>query len=158
MSALIDALLLLAREDDAPIEEFCDCELLLRQMVERYRALAVQRGNKIELVIDTAISLNVAPALFLIVVGNLIRNAVSHTESGSIMVRLHQDRLVVIDTGSGIGSDEIGRVFQRFYRGASSGGSGIGLSLVKRVCDRQRWEIALENHTGGGTLATLRFI
>ena len=158
MSSLIDALLLLAREDDILAEESCDCELLLRQIVERYRTLAVQRANKIELVIEAAINLKVAPALFSIVVGNLVRNAVSHTDGGSITVSLHRDRLVVVDTGIGISNDEIGRVFQRYYRGASSGGAGIGLSLVKRVCDRQHWEIALESQAGGGTTATLRFI
>lgn len=157
MSSLIDALLLLAREDDTPVDESCDCEQLLRQIVERYRTLAIQRANKIDLVIEVAIDLKVAPALFSIVVSNLVRNAVSHTEGGSVTVSLHQDRLVVVDTGIGISSEEIGRVFQRYYRGASSGGAGIGLSLVKRVCDRQHWEIALESRTGGGTTATLRF-
>lgn len=157
MSSLIDALLLLAREDSAPAEESCDCGLLLRQTVERYRTLAMQRGNRIELVIEAAITLKVAPALFLIVVGNLLRNALSNTEGGSITVSLHRERLVVVDTGNGISTEEIGRVFQRYYRGASSGGAGIGLSLVKRVCDRQHWEIALESRAGGGTMATLRF-
>lgn len=158
MSSLIDALLLLAREDDTSVDESCDCELLLRQIVERYRTLAVQRANKIELVIEAAINLTVAPALFSIVVGNLVRNAISHTESGAVTVSLHQDRLVVVDTGVGISREEIGRVFQRYYRGASSSGAGIGLSLVKRVCDRQHWEIALESRTGGGTTATLQFV
>ncbi len=157
MSSLIDALLLLAREDDAPVEESCDCELLLHQIVERYSTLAIQRANKIELVIEAAINLKVAPALFSIVVGNLVRNAVFHTEGGAVTVSLHQDRLVVVDTGIGISSDEMGRVFQRYYRGASSSGARIGLSLVKRGCDRQHWEIALESRAGGGTTATLRF-
>ncbi|MCX7180784.1 MAG: HAMP domain-containing sensor histidine kinase [Proteobacteria bacterium] len=157
MSALIAALLLLAREEDTQVEEPCDCELLVRQVVERYRALAVQRRNSIELALEAAMKLDVAPALFSIVVGNLVRNAVSNTEGGSVVVRLCADRLIVSDTGIGISSGEIGRVFQRYYRGAGSGGAGIGLSLVKRICDRQHWEIALESHAGGGTTATLRF-
>ena len=158
MSSLIDALLLLARENDAAADKSCDCALLLGQIVERYRALAIQRANTINLVIEAAISLKVEPALFSIVVSNLVRNAVYHTEAGSVTVSLHQDRLVVVDTGIGISTEEIGRVFQRYYRGASSSGAGIGLSLVKRVCDRQHWEIALESRAGGGTTATLRFI
>ena len=157
MSALIAALLLLAREENTPVDESCDCELLARQTVELYRTLAVQRGNSMELVIEAAIRLEVAPALFSIVVGNLVRNAVSHTEGGSVAVRLCADRLVVSDTGIGISSEEIGQVFQRYYRGASSSGAGIGLSLVKRICDRQNWNIALESRPGGGTMATLRF-
>lgn len=157
MSALIAALLPLAREEDTPGEESCDCELVLRETVERYRALAVQRRNSIELTVDAAVTLEVAPALFSILVGNLVRNAISYTENGSIAVRLCADRLIVADSGTGISSEEIGRVFQRYYRGASSGGAGIGLSLVKRICDRQHWEIALESGTGAGTNATLRF-
>ncbi|MCK9382251.1 MAG: HAMP domain-containing histidine kinase [Sulfuritalea sp.] len=157
MSALIAALLLLAREEDTATDESCDCELLVRQAVERYRTPAAQRGNSIELAIEAAIKLEVAPALLSIVVGNLVRNAVSHTEGGSVTVRLCADRLIVSDTGIGISNEEIGRVFQRYYRGASSAGAGIGLSLVKRICDRQHWEIALESRAGGGTTATLRF-
>jgi len=157
MSALIAALLLLAREEDTAVDESCDGGLLVRQAVERYRTLAVQRRNSIELSIEVPIKLEVAPALFSIVVGNLVRNAVSHTEDGSVAVRLCADRLIVSDTGIGISSEEIGRVFQRYYRGAASSGAGIGLSLVKRICDRQHWEIALESRAGGGTTATLRF-
>ena len=157
MSALISALLLLAREEDTNVDESCDCELLVRQAVDRYRTLAVQRSNSVDVTIEAATKLKVAPALFSIVVGNLVRNAVSHTESGSVAVRLCADCLIVSDTGIGISSEEIGRVFERYYRGAGSGGTGIGLSLVKRICDRQHWEIALESSPGGGTTATLRF-
>lgn len=157
MSSLIAALLLLAREENVPQEDPCDCEQLARQAVERYRTLAAQRRNSIELAIESAIKLEVAPALFSIVVGNLVRNAVSNTEGGAITVRLRDDCLIVSDTGIGISSEEIRRVFQRYYRGAGSEGTGIGLSLVKRICDRQHWEIALESRTGGGTTATLRF-
>lgn len=157
MSALISALLLLAREEDTPVDQSCNCERLVRQAVERYRPRAVRRGNSIELAIEAAVELEVAPALFSIVIDNLVRNAVAHTEGGTVNVRLCADRLIVADTGIGISSEEIGRVFQRYYRGASSGGAGIGLSLVKRICDRQHWEIALENRAGGGATATLRF-
>ena len=101
--------------------------------------------------------LDVAPALFSIVVDNLVRNAVAHTEAGRVSVHLYADRLVVSDTGIGIEAEEIGRVFQRYYRGAASSGSGIGLSLVKRICDRQGWQIELVSRPGGGTNATLKF-
>ena len=157
MSALISALLLLAREEDTPVDQCCNCERLVRQAVERHRPRAVRRGNSIELAIEAAVELEVAPALFSIVIDNLVRNAVAHTEGGSVTVRLCADRLIVADTGIGISNEDIGRVFQRYYRGASSGGAGIGLSLVKRICDRQHWEIALESRAGGGTTATLRF-
>lgn len=157
MSALISALLLLAREEVAPVEDPCDCRQLVRECVERYRALATLRHNELVLCVDTPVSLATAPAFFAIVVSNLVRNAVAHTESGRIEVQLLDDRLLVADTGVGIQSEDIGRVFQRYYRGSASAGSGIGLSLVKRICDRHGWQIELESRSGGGTCATLKF-
>ena len=157
MSALAEALLLLAREEDAPIEEPCDCARLARESVERYRTLAVQRRTGITLISEVDVQLYVAPALFSIVVDNLVRNALAHTEGGRVEVQLLEDRLVVADTGIGIPQEDIDRVFQRYYRGAASDGSGIGLSLVKRICDRQGWRVTLESRPAGGTAATLRF-
>lgn len=158
MSALIAALLLLAREEAAPVEEPCDSTRVVRDCLERYRELAAQRRNSLDLeTAGTPPRLEVDPAFLAIVVGNLVRNAVAHTEDGMIRVRLLSDRIEVTDTGRGIDSEEMGRVFQRYYRGPESTGSGIGLSLVKRICDRHGWAIELESRVGGGTTAVLRF-
>jgi signal transduction histidine kinase len=64
----------------------------------------------------------------------------------------------VTDTGSGIHSEEIGKVFQRHFKGSGSTGSGIGLSLVKRICDKYGWETIIESTEGVGTSAQLIFI
>jgi len=157
MSALTAALLLLAREENAPVEESCDGAQLVRESVERHRSLANRRHIGLELDIAAPVRLAVAPALFSIVVDNLVRNAIVHTETGSVSLHLYADRLIVADTGLGIDAEAIERVFERYYRGAASGGSGIGLSLVKRVCDRQGWQIQLAGRRGGGTEATLIF-
>lgn len=157
MSALISALLLLAREDETPDDAVCDAAQVLRQIVDRYRAAARQRRIAIDLAVVEDARLGVPTALFSIVVANLVRNAVTHTEGGTVEVRLYGDHLTVADSGTGIDEDELGLVFERHYRGARSEGVGIGLSLVKRICDRQGWQIQLENRSSGGTLASLRF-
>lgn len=72
-------------------------------------------------------------------------------------VRLDTDKLVVSDTGIGIGRDELGQVFERYRKGPESSGAGIGLSLVKRICDRHGWRIDLDSRPGEGTIATLHF-
>ena len=72
-------------------------------------------------------------------------------------VSLSDDRLVVSDTGPGIDQQELGQVFDRYHKGPDSEGAGIGLSLVKRICDRHGWRIALTSRPGGGTTATLHF-
>ena len=157
MGELISALLLLAREEKAQGEQAADAGILVSECVERYRPHAERRQTKLALRLEAAVRLDSPPALFSIVVANLIRNAVAHTEGGAIEVLLAPGQLTVQDSGTGIVDEEIGRVFQRYYRGAGSAGSGIGLSLVKRICDVQAWQIGLENRAGGGTIATLKF-
>ena len=58
---------------------------------------------------------------------------------------------MISDTGTGIRGEEINKVFQRNFRGAGSTGSGIGLSLVKRICDRYGWETIINSTEGQGT-------
>ena len=65
-------------------------------------------------------------------------------------------RLTVRDTGIGIPQEEIQRVFDRYYSGAS-GSQGIGLSLVKRICQRYGWRIGIDSSEGQGTLIRLWF-
>jgi len=158
MTELITALLLLAREDDLAVHEPCDARQITQACVERYRPLADSRGTT--LVLDTmadAVELVVPAALFTMVVANLVQNAVAHTRDGTIGVSLDREALTVRDTGSGIDSTVQARVFERYYRGPDSSGAGIGLSLVKRICDRLGWRIALQNNPTAGATATLRF-
>jgi signal transduction histidine kinase len=157
MSDLLAALLLLAREEAGPTEQACNAAQILRDCVNRYQPLATARGTAIGLEVDAAVELPVPAAMFAIIVANLVHNALAHTEHGSVTVRLAADRLVVADTGIGIRAEEMAQVFERFHRGPKSSGAGIGLSLVKRICDRYGWRIALDSRPGSGTTATLEF-
>jgi signal transduction histidine kinase len=157
MSELIAALLLLAREETAPVEEPCDAVQIARDCIERYQPLAKPRRTTLSLEAPVPVRLPVPAAMFAIVVANLVHNAVANTENGSVVVHLDATNLTVRDTGVGISDSEMGQVFQRYYRGAESTGVGIGLSLVKRVCDRHGWRIGLESAASGGTVATLHF-
>ena len=91
------------------------------------------------------------------VVDNLIDNAIRHAESGLVRVRLEADRLVVSDTGKGIERSELEHLFRRHYRGTASDGAGIGLSLVKRICELRGWRIEIASQAGAGTTAALIF-
>ncbi len=90
-------------------------------------------------------------------IANLIRNSFTYTERGDIRVRLDEHSLSVTDTGLGIPHAALDKVFQRLYKGAHSEGAGIGLSLVKKICDRYGWSISLDSIEGQGTLAVLQF-
>ena len=63
------------------------------------------------------------------------------------------------DTGVGMTTDELTRVFEPFYRGGdrSRDGQGIGLSIVRRLSERYGWRVNLDSEAGRGTTATIRF-
>ena len=157
-SGLIAALLSLAREGtDAATHAECDVATVAREAVEKHRYLLGGRATRLELDIQCEPTLAVEKVLLAIVLDNLVRNALAFTEAGEVKLRVEATRVVVTDTGRGIGADEMGRIFQRHYKGSGSQGVGIGLSLVKRICDRYGWEIAIESREGEGTVAELIF-
>lgn len=157
MAELIAALLLLAREESAAAEESCSATRIATDCVERYRSLASSRGTRLMLDAPAAIELKAPQALFAIVVANLVHNAVAHTRNGRISVSLDAQSLTVQDSGSGIGGEALAHVFERHYRGPESDGAGIGLFLVKHICDRLGWQVALQSDPVTGTTVALRF-
>lgn len=98
---------------------------------------------------------------------NLIDNAIKYNvEGGSIYVNLiTTDKYYVIeveDSGIGIASDDIERVFERFYRSSQpqvkkAKGTGLGLSIVKRVTIYYRGKIKVDSEVGKGTCISISF-
>ena len=103
--------------------------------------------------------LNTVPQALAIVIGNLIRNAFLYTEAGEVVVTLQSNRLLVEDTGTGIHKADLPHLFKRHIRGRgqSQPGQGIGLALVKQLCDRFGWRITVQNSASGGVIASLTF-
>ncbi|MFZ0256301.1 MAG: HAMP domain-containing sensor histidine kinase [Gammaproteobacteria bacterium] len=159
MSELTQALLVLAREDtdDRPVPA-TNVGNVLEDVVEGHRHLLAAEG--VQLTVDLAANPNllVPPAVLQIVLGNLVRNAFCYTKRGSILIRLEADRAILEDTGPGIAPEELPRIFERHFHGTQNPrGTGIGLALAKRVCERQGWQIIVQSHPGQGTRMELVF-
>jgi signal transduction histidine kinase len=158
MIDLTSALLLMAREhQSASDESLCHVAEVLQSCVEKHSHLIGDRPIRMEVEIKANPDLIVERPLLEIVIGNLIRNALFHTKSGLVMLTLEEELLIVSDTGVGMRPEELARAMERYYKGASSAGAGVGLSLVKRICDRYGWSISLDSQQGQGTTAVIHF-
>ena len=101
------------------------------------------------------------------IIFNLVENAIKYNnDGGSVHVRLNHSgeevALVVEDTGVGIPDDALEHVFERFYRvdkarSRQAGGSGLGLSIVHDLVERNFGEIQVERREEGGTRFTVTF-
>jgi signal transduction histidine kinase len=158
MIDLTSALLLMAREHHTTIEEQpCQLAEVAFACVEKHRHLIGDRPIRMEVELLALPKLTAERPLLEIVIGNLIRNALFHTKTGEVKIMIEEGRLIVKDTGAGMSPVELARALERYYKGASSAGAGVGLSLVKRICDRYGWSIALNSKEGEGTSAEISF-
>jgi signal transduction histidine kinase len=88
---------------------------------------------------------------------NLLNNAIKFTpENGAIQLTIDNGLLTIADTGCGISDEDRLHIFERFYkvdkaRDRSLGGSGLGLSIVKKILDLHGYSIAVESEIGKGT-------
>ena len=161
MEAVIDAFLILAREAEVePQSEDFDVADIVMDEAENARALLLNKPVDLEVTLHARPRLHAPPRVFQVVVSNLLRNACSYTDRGRIDVILEPDRVIVRDTGIGMSAESMVRVFEPFYRADPSRpqGSGLGLSIVSRLCDRFGWKIELDSELGRGTTATIRFV
>ncbi|MEQ8660613.1 MAG: sensor histidine kinase, partial [Gammaproteobacteria bacterium] len=94
-----------------------------------------------------------------IVIGNLLKNAVKHTDRNRVSVHVAQRAVVIEDYGPGIDAALQASMFERYARGeaADAGGSGIGLALVRRFCDQYGWRIEVRSAPQIGTRIEVRF-
>jgi two-component system heavy metal sensor histidine kinase CusS len=99
--------------------------------------------------------------------GNLMENAFRYTPPGGKVTLDAKNgggrlRLTVTDTGPGIPSAHVERIFDRFYRvdsarSAAQGGTGLGLAIVKSIAQLHGGEVQIDSAEGHGTSITLLF-
>lgn len=158
MENIIEALLWLSREEVSAGSDYKFSVLpLVRDTIEENRQIIADKSIDINLVAQGKPVLHVSAPLFQIAITNLIQNAVRHTSKGQITVYVHEDRVMVCDTGVGIDGSNLENITQPHVRGTGSDGFGLGLSIVSRLCDRFGWQFEIESEVGRGTTAQLIF-
>jgi two-component system, OmpR family, phosphate regulon sensor histidine kinase PhoR len=105
------------------------------------------------------------PTDVAVVLDNLLANAIAYTDAGAVSVTLTaapgEVAVAVSDTGVGIAPEHLDRVFERFYRvdaarTRGSGGTGLGLSLVRNAAERSGGTVEIVSEAGRGTTVTVR--
>lgn len=157
MAELGTALLLMAREDHAQPGGGCQVAAVVEEAVEKQRHLLGSKPVGVDVQTDPALVVAADCGLVDILISNLVRNAFSYTDAGSVTIHQDSRSLVISDTGRGIPGDAIDQAFLRHFRDITSTGAGIGLSLVKRICDRYGWQVRLESGERQGTTVTVVF-
>jgi signal transduction histidine kinase len=148
MTEFTDALLALSREQQAAAETTCDVNAVLARVVEDQRS--VSPGKRIVLDIEAGTKLQVAApeSMVAMTIGNLVRNAVQHGTGGEVLCRSQGHELLVTNAGT-LPTENLTSAPRRFT--THPGGHGMGLYLVRRICERYGWEIRLENSPRGVT-------
>ena len=88
------------------------------------------------------------PLLLCLMVRNVIDNAIRYCSEGSLIkVTLMKNSIVVEDDGGGVTEEDLAKLGQRFYRpaGQNEKGSGLGLSIVRRIAELHHYKVELEN-------------
>lgn len=152
---LVEQLLTLARLDPArpagPVEP-CDLAGPVRQVIADLAPSALARSIDIELQAGDGARVSGHPELIAVLARNLIDNAVRYSPSGTIVrveVRATKDRarLAVTDEGPGVAPGERAKLGERFHRilGSGESGSGLGLSIVRRIAEMHAARLAFAN-------------
>jgi len=156
---LVDQMLTLARLESQPggQQESLDLHALAVEVAAQRAPAALARGVHLEVDEQASGHVEGVQGLLEVMLGNLVDNAVAHSPTGgrvviAVLPEAQRVRLRVEDEGPGIAPEEREKVFERFRRleGAPAGGSGLGLSIVRRIADIHRGRIELVEAEGGG--------
>ncbi|HSH29540.1 MAG TPA: HAMP domain-containing sensor histidine kinase [Thiohalobacter sp.] len=158
MSDLTATLLMLAREKRADDAGHSECRVgeVVEEVVKQHRHLLDPKPVSLTVEVREPLTLDVERPLLTIAIGNLVRNAFTYTERGSVCITLEAGVLSVADTGPGVPPRDLDCLFEHSERSRrATRGAGIGLPLVKRIADRQGWAISVQNRAEAGALFRL---
>jgi len=144
---------------------------LVQEIIDQFEGQL--RGREIQLVAELpqpVARLETDAGKLKQVIINLIGNALKFTERGSVTVRIEVEpqsrqpkRIEVIDTGIGIPPDRLAAVFEAFQQADSGtarkyGGTGLGLTISKALCELMGYQIAVSSEVGKGTTFSVELL
>lgn len=164
MRLLVNTFLTLSRDNANSTSTFSNIQAgdVIQEEIKEICKEAESKKVKTHFNSDASLNIYGNPLLFRVVIKNLLRNAIYHTKQGTITVSTNPDSIFFEDTGQGIPEELKDSIFERHYQISSlekeSKGQGLGLSIVKRICNFHNWNIQLESVEPHGTRFILTFL
>ncbi|WP_441259515.1 ATP-binding protein [Bradyrhizobium sp. 521_C7_N1_3] len=157
---LLEQLLALAQHDAASTDcgqwEVVELDHAAKSVIADLLREAISRGVDLGFERAESVPVRGEPVMLAAMIRNLLDNALRFTPAGGrIDVAIYRDGAMAVlrveDNGPGVSPDEIGRIFEPFFRGQRPEGEGVGLglSIVKRIVDRLGGTIDAANITEG---------
>ena len=162
LTRILEDLLILSRaESKQPERNAFALHQLIRDVVERFQYQAEKAGIRLLYRMPDSLPVVANRDQIEQVLVNLIDNAIKYTPEGGEVtvdadVQEHQIVVKITDTGIGIMSQDLPRLFERFYRvdkarSRQSGGTGLGLSIVKHIIETHGGSVYVESEFGRGS-------
>ncbi len=144
-----------SKQDQSIPLDLCEA---LHKSVAYYKELAQSKHITIEISCDS-FSFVMDPMKLEMLFGNLINNAIKYSAPHSkITLTLADGNFTIQDQGIGIEPQKLSKIFERFHRQTDyAGGFGIGLSIVKQICDAYALDISIDSFPNQGTTFCINF-
>lgn len=158
MHDLVEAILQLTREPDSTEQSppLTDVAQIAESCISQLASVALAHGTELKLQIKNNFQTRVPAPYMRIICVNLLRNAIEHAPNGTVILQLKDKTLSVEDTGVGIPEPIQSHIFESGFT-TREDGTGIGLSLLKRICDRYSLTIDVDSTPDRGTKFSVAF-
>jgi len=145
-------------DKSAKVLEELNLKELINEQMTYFNLLASKKHINIECTLDDS-KVVMDREDFKRLFSNLISNTIKYNKKGgAVKVVLKSKTLTIEDTGIGIDREKINNIFDRYYRATTnSGGFGIGLSIVRQICNKYNIELKVESIKDKGTKFILNF-
>jgi signal transduction histidine kinase len=152
MTERIEALLLLARPHKPEEIERVDLRRCVEEAAHSCRDEIAHKGLEFEIAIDAGEIVELDRKALQLVLANLVKNAVRYTQRGRIRISYEAPRVIVADSGIGIAPEHEPQLFERYFRADHRpDGLGLGLAIVRRICDDFGWKVEVQSRPGVGS-------
>ena len=169
MSKVLEDLFMLSKSDENQVQLNCkqfDLKPFVEEVCKHAEVLAEEKNIKIIITYLEVVCIEGDEVRLRQMIWNILHNGIKYTQlGGELKISLRNDGkfalLTIQDTGIGIPEEELGFIFNRFYRvdkarSRDEGGSGLGLSICKQIAEAHKGNIEVESKLGIGTRFNIR--